>query len=778
MKISYKVIQKYIPNIKWVENLAQDLIMHTAEVEDILLEGENLSKVYIWKIKSVNRHPDSDKLNCTIVEVNWENFPIVCWASNVSEWMKVPVAVCWAQLSEDFIIKKTKIRWEISEWMICSEDELWLIEERQEWILELPKNAPIDISMRDYLQKNDAILEIDNKAINHRPDLFSHIWIIREIKAILWEKFEEKLENRDFSNLDDLWIKNEIPELVARYIWLKAKNVSNIKTPEYISQVLSSAWVNSKWLLIDISNYSLYLYGQPTHCFDADKIEWNIIIRKAKDGEKFVALDDKEYKLSKEDIVIADKIKILALWWIIWWKDSAVSNNTTSIIIEWAHFDQANVRKSWKRLWIRTDSLNVFEKDIIKEMANRWVSLIATELEKNISWVKFTAYSDIYPVKQEKITIDFDINFINNLIGKKYTVEEAIKILNNLWIEEKDRILSIPYWRKDLNYKADIAEEIARIDWYDNIESTVPRINLWAIKQTNIYKIKNDTRDFFTNIWYFDMYTYSFVNEELMQKLNSWVESLVPMKNALSEELTHMRWSLIPNLILSLEKNIRDFDKLKLFELEKVFTRNNEEIIENYSLTWIEVSNKDVVYFDVQNTLSNFFKIVWIDNFTFNYWTNLPNYSHSWRSADIIIRWKKVWIIWEIHPKVANNFWITSRVWFFEINIDLLEKSLYSKTKAKDVSSFQENNFDLNFVINKEIKAKDIKNTIENTDKNIINKVELVDIYENEERLTWKRSLTFKIFIQSLEKTLDDKDKAGLIEEIIKKVEKKWGTLR
>jgi len=778
MKVSYKVIKKYIKNVKKVEDLAQDLIMHTAEVEDILLEGENLENVYIWKIKSVNKHPDSEKLNCTVVEVNWNSFPIVCWAANVAEWMKVPVAVCWAQLAEDFIIKKTKIRWEVSEWMICSEDELWLIEERQAWILELPEDAPMDLSMRDYFQKNDAILEVDNKAINHRPDLFSHIWIIREIAAINWDKLELELENRDFSNLSDLWIKNEIPDVVARYIWLKAENVSNIATPDYIKEVLASAEVASKWLLVDITNYSLYLYGQPTHCFDADKIEWNIVIRYAKAWEKFVGLNDWEYELSIEDIVIADDKKVLALGWVIWWKDSAVSDTTKNIVIEWAHFDQAIVRKTWKRLWIRTDSLNVFEKDIIKEMAIKWVSLIASELEKNIDWIKFTAFSDIYPVKQKQVTIEFDIDFINKLIGKQYSNTEVLQILNNLWIEKKDWKLLIPYWRKDLNYKADIAEEIARIDWYDNIENTVPRINLWAIKQTNTYKIKNDTRDFFTNIWYFDMYTYSFVNNELMEKMNSWVEDLVPMKNALSEELTHMRWSLIPNLMLSIEKNSKEFDLLKLFELEKVFKRDKAQILENYSLAWVQVSNKDIAYFDIQNIVSDFLKTVWVDNFMFDNWDWIAKYAHSWRTANIIIRWKKVWIVWEIHPKVANNFWIEQRIWFFEIDINLLENALYWKIKAKDISSFQENNFDLNFVVQKETKAKDIKQAIENTDKNIINKVELIDIYEDEEKLAWKRSFTFKIFIQSLEKTLDDKDKWVLIEEIIKKVEKKWWFLR
>jgi phenylalanyl-tRNA synthetase beta chain len=263
-----------------------------------------------------------------------------------------------------------------------------------------------------------------------------------------------------------------------------------------------------------------------------------------------------------------------------------------------------------------------------------------------------------------------------------------------------------------------------------------------------------------------------------MKKLNQKTSGLVPVKNALSEELTHMRWSLIPNLMLSLENNIREFENLKLFELEKIFNLNWNNIEENYSLAWVELSEKEISYYDIQNTILNFFKTIWIDNYTFDYLDSIPSYAHPWRTAKIIVRWIQVWILWEIHPKVANNFWIEWRVWFFEININTIEDKLYTKTKAKDISTFQENNFDLNFVINKKTKWKNIKQAIEKTSPELITKVELIDIYENEEKLAWLRSLTFKIYIQSKEKTLDDNDKSKLIEEIIKKVEKLGWKLR
>lgn len=789
MKISYKVLQKYIKNIKSAEDTAKDLVMHTAEVEDIHSEKSAYENIVLGRIKKIENHPDADSLKVCMVDV-WENdnLQIVCGWSNLEIWQGVAVAKLWASVLwhgqwEPVIMKKTAIRWVDSFGMICASEEIGLKTEFPAWsekeILDLSSiNAKNWTPLDEVVWKDDEILEIDNKAINHRPDLFSHIWIIREIYAINWEKFDFDYEIKDFSWAKDLWINNEVTNVVSRYMWLRVENVANIESPNYVKQVLASSDIASKWLLIDLSNYSLYLYGQPTHCFDADKIVWNITIRYAKKWEKFVALNDSEYELNSDDIVIADDEKVLALGWVIWWKSSAVSNNTKNIIIESANFDQATIRKTWKKLWVRTDSLNVFEKDIVNGMQEAWLSLIVSELEKNLKDIKIVSFSDIYPNKQLEVSIPYDLKFYNKILGTSYSEESAIKILNNLWIKITDNWLIIPFWRKDLNFKADIAEELARISWYDNIASTIPEIYMWAVIQNNIYKVKNDIKNYFSSIWYYDMFTYSFVNEQLMEKCLSNTANLIPMKNALSEDLTHLRWSLIPNLMLSLEKNINEYDSMKLFEIEKVFNLNNWNIVENYNLAWVEISNKEIVYYDIQNTVSNFLKSIWVLNFSFENSDISPNFSHKWRTWVIMVRWASVWYIWEIHPKVTKNFDINSRVWFFEINIEKLEPALYQTIKAKDISSFQENNFDLNFVIDKSISGNKIKMAIEKTNKEIINKVELVDIYVNEDKLPGKRSFTYKIFIQSIHKTLDDKDKAELINEIIKNVAKIWWELR
>lgn len=276
--------------------------------------------------------------------------------------------------------------------------------------------------------------------------------------------------------------------------------------------------------MVDISNYSLYLLGQPIHCFDADTISGKIIVRYAKDGETFEALNDKSYELNETDIIIADEEKVLALAGIIGGKSSSVTDTTKNIVIESAHFDQATLRKTGKRLGIRTDALNVFEKDIVNEMQLCGASLVVNELQSLLPNATLTAFADSYNKKQEVVTIPYDRVFFNKLIGKEYEETELLALFETLGIEKDRDTLTIPFWRKDLHYKADIAEEIARIFGYNSIESTVPEINLGAVTQRPMYFFKSETRDFLTANGFYDMYTYSFLDTTLMEKCHGNVE--------------------------------------------------------------------------------------------------------------------------------------------------------------------------------------------------------------------------------------------------------------
>jgi phenylalanyl-tRNA synthetase beta chain len=798
VKVSYKVLKKYIPDIKSPEEVAQDLIMHTAEVEEIHSQKDDFDLIVYWVIKSVEDHNDADSLKVCMVD-GWESelVQIVCGWSNLEvdqgiALAKVGASVLWHGQGDPVVMKKTAIKWIDSYGMICASEEIKLKDEfpakTETEILDLSHlNTKPGTNLAEALWKDDVVLEIDNKAINHRPDLFSHIGIAREIEAIAWKKLGYMMTRTDFSTLPDLGIINDIPQTVKRYMGLKVSGVQNIDSPDYVKDVLASHGIEPKGILVDITNYSLYLYGQPTHCFDADKVTGSIHIRFAVEWEEFTALNDKSYKLTPSDIVIADEVSVLALGWIIGGKDSAVSDTTTNIIIESAWFDQAVIRRSGKRLGLRTDALNVFEKDLISSMRDTGPSLIIKELEAHLPNMQLVSFTDVYPEPTYAAEIEFNLTHINKLIGKEYSREVALNILDSIFVVLKGDMLEIPLWRKDLTNIADIAEEIARLDGYDKVEMTVPRINLGAITQNPLYIAKREIRNFLVSKWYYEMYTYSFVDESLMQKALGDTERLIPMKNALSEEMTHLRGSLIPNLMQALEDNAREYKNMKLFECEKVFSRDSEDSVsEYYELSGLEQYNDETGlmrpvswagYYQIQNSLSDLFSKLGVLKYEFQPPKDTQAFMHGARTANIVVRGKTIGQVWEIHPKVVKNFSLSGRVGFYTLNMDKLSAALYNLIKANDVSNFQENNFDINFVVNKETPGKDIVSAILKSD-DLIKKVDLFDIYEDEVRLPGKRSLSFKVYIQSLTETLDDKVKNRLIEEIVKKVGKKGWILR
>ena len=789
MKISYKVLKSYLPSLGTPEEVAQDLIMHTAEVEEIESQSKSFENIVYGKITSVNQHENADSLKVCMVDI-WEqsDIQIVCGGSNLAVWQGVAIAkigasVVWHGQGDPIVMKKTAIRGVESYGMICASEEIGLAGDfpakSEKEILDLSHlEAKTGTNLGELLGKDGATLIIDNKAINHRPDMFSHIGVIRELATIHGQKTPLDYMEEDFSQLPKFPIKNEIPNLVKRYIGLSISGVDNRESPQDIKHIVETSGNTSKWILIDITNYSLFFYWQPTHCFDRDKIEWGeIIVRMARDWEKFLALDNKEYTLTSEDIVIADSKKILALGWVIGGRDSAVSESTKNIVVESANFPGNILRHTGRRLGIRTDALNIFEKNIPTWLQIKWVSLIYNKLEEIFTNIKLDGFGESYEKEQDWISIAYDKIFINNLIGKEYSDERITSILFLLWIEITGGMCFIPFWRTDMKYKADIAEEIARIDGYHTIETTLPNENMWAVSQSPEYMLAYESRKFFTAIGFFDVYNYSFVNEALMKKLNSWVENLIEMKNYLSEEVTHLRDSLLPNMLRGVEENIREQKSIRFFEIEKVFWKNGNSIYEATHMAGLITSKQDIAYFELQEILRKFFKTVWVDKYSFENSKDYPPFAHTWRTAEIWIRGKKIGYLGEIHPEIVRRFDGEWRVWFFELNADILAQNAFNIVKAKELSQFQENNFDLSFIVEKNTSGRNIQKTIERIDP-LIKKVQLFDIYEDESKLPGKRSLSFNVIIQSDSQTLDDTIKNQLIQTIITNVEKVGGKLR
>lgn len=790
---------------KWITELAHIYSTHTAEIDGII-EVLKSDKIVVWKIIEAKKHPDSDHLN--IVQVDlwtlWQT-QIVCWASNVLDANFVPVATVGTILWEGFEIKATKLRWEMSNWMICSEDELGFQEERAPWIMRLEKyfneevlaiqlgkpfnELEIDILWIDWNKKwiklKDVVFEIDNKFITNRPDLFSVEWNAREFWAIFDIDFTPYSHKYNFS-ATQLNTKVTTDKVLAYHL-IKVENISTWFSPFWISQMLIRSWINPKYDLVDMTNYVMTELGQPMHAFDADKIVWNITVRLAKNWENIEALNWEKYDLKENDIVIADDEKILAIGWIIWWISSAISEATKNIYIESATFDAVSIRLTAQRLWIRTDASTRYEKSQDPLLTYRALSR-ALDFLKFIwkSW-NITWNSEYFDKKSiNNIKIELSIDFLINKIWVKISESKIDNILTKLGFELKKNnwnyLITIPSWRatKDVSIKEDIAEEIWRINSYSNVPEIPLNWDFVITKKNFNIKFKQIIRNYFSWKNWLEAYNYSFSNELLDEKiLINNHENAIKIINAYSNEFTIMRRNMLANLLVNISDNKKLWDKFAFYEIAKISYKDKDSFVELPKLSWVSYN---LGFEEFKNDLMWFLESIIWKWITIKQWINSDSlsYFHPNKSWEIILNWTSLWYFWFLNPVVTSNFELDDKeVLYFELNYDLLFKN-YSKNELEftELPKFPWINRELNFVMNEREIVWDIVSNIYNLSY-LIRDIKIIDIYRSAEKI-WsnKKSVTFSIFIQDYEKTITDEEALVIQNRIIKELEKSWIEIR
>ena len=549
---------KYVSIDDKMSNIANNLTLKTCEIEEIksrkIPEG-----VVIWKVLEVERHPNADKLFVTKIDCGEKGiYQIVTWWENIvnGKWKYVPVALPDTYLPEiDLKIVWRQMRWVESNWMICSKEELWIPEDTDKhwiWILnddiEDLNDEMIWKSLKEIFPwlEND-ILDVDNKTLTHRPDLTGHFGLSTELFAIYSFHNPEKIKYNKLSDIistfknTDIYQTLENSSKISRkvisqtdklntYILLQINNVNVKPSTFFVRTIMYDLWLNPKNNWVDFSNIFMYLSWQPIHFFDADKVKWNIIVRQAKEGEEFVDLLDQKHVLSSDDIVIADEEKILALAGIIWGKSSAVDENTKNILVEIANFDKISVRKTGVRLGLRTDAEIRFEKWINPFWSLYSLILFLDELKyfgkdlgdyniEGLDWYTNQSYS-------QKVLTQADIfedisKFILWEVNKDF-VEKSKEILQYLWLEfDKDKIY-VPIRRsnEDINIMEDLAEEVARIFGYENIDFQSMKDEVKFVPFTDIVEITRALEEVFVRDLRFDQIeTYPWVKEEILNKI-------------------------------------------------------------------------------------------------------------------------------------------------------------------------------------------------------------------------------------------------------------------
>ena len=770
------------------EKLADILSTHTAEVEKIIKLGQGLDKIVVGEIKEIKPLPKSKKLSLAKVQTKInkkvKELDIVCGAENIAVGQKVPLALTGAKiLGEE--IKEVSILGVKSQGMLCAEDELGIGEDHS-GIYILPKETKIGEPVAKVLGLNDYILEIENSSLTHRPDLFNHFGLAREIMACLGqikiknfclpagkENLKLKVQNPKIKQLKIIVQDNK---LCPRYMAVIIDGIKIAPSPLWMQNRLRNCGIRPINNVVDITNYVLLELGQPLHAFDLNNLEGTqIMVRPAKKGEKILALDGKEYELDKTDLIIADKIKPVALAGIMGGEYSGISEKTKTIVIESANFNPINIRQSSKRLGIRTESSLRFEKGLPLNFSQEGLYQ-AIELVKNLA--QGQVVSQIFDIKSEeakrrlagskKIFLNFEK--LERVAGIKFSTKEVLSILKFLGFKTKEQkkgiLVQAPIWRNDINIPEDIIEEIVRIYGINKIKPKPIVAEIKPVALSPEMNWENKLKDILAGAGFDEIYTYIFYQTPIETK----VEHL-ELANPLNPSQRYLRISLLPNLEKSIEKNQRFFEKIKVFELSNVFYRKDNQIVEKKNLAGIIYGEKEL-FFKAKGVVEMICRACGVGRESLRF---------EFFSSDEMKEWidlSKDGL--EIEILIDNNILgifgerklEKYKIGFFELDFKVLVNYAKQIKKYEPASRYEPVKRDLAFLIDKNISCQKIEATIKSIDP-LIKKVELFDIFTSE-RFGEKRNLAFHIIYQSNERTLVTEEVDVIQKKIIDSLEKNF----
>ncbi len=763
------------------EEVISKISHSTSEVEEIVKQWEGLEKVFVGQILKIEKHPDADKMQITQTKVWDTTYQIVCGAKNIKEWQKVAVALVWAMLPWGFEIKQAMKRWVESNGMICAKQEMWL-EEKSEWILVLSEDAKSWMPIKEYLNLNDTIIEIENTTITNRPDLFSHIWYIRELMAL--GIFELNNKNLLPEIIKTKWkfplnIKIENKDIIPRLCGVMIKNFKVKESKQYIIDRLEACWIRSINNIVDITNYVMLELWMPLHAFDLDMIEGsNIELWLSKQGEKMTTLDTIERELQKNIIVLKDEKKIFDLCWIMWGANSEIKNSSTNIWVHAPIYNPTLIRRASIALNHRTDASVVYEKSVPTDMALYWL-MRALELMKEAcpAMEINSEILDIDNTDEKTRIVELRHNKLEIIIGHKIEENFVKETLESMWftlsISNDVYTINIPNFRfKDIEIEADLIEEIARIYWLENIKEELPAIKMQLSEHINEYGIEKQTKDILSKTAY-EVLNYSFLSKSLLDKCEMFNDNLIEVMNPLSEETRFMRPSLVPHLLSNIQLNHKQENSFNLFEIGKVFTKDDNSSKETIHLSYASY-NSD--FYKTKSVLENLFNKLnlKIDLKETENWSNIE---HPWQSAQIIFRGKNIGTIASIHPKILKKIGLNKQITFFEINFQTVLHVKIKPIKIKPYNKLPISERDQNFILNKKILVWDFIKKISKKIPNLID-LSIIDIYQWEHIENNKKSVTVRAKYQSIEKTMTDEEVNNSHKNLIETAWKNWAELR
>ena len=793
MLISLNWLKEYVDlgelNVKEIENA---LTMIGQEVEKIEIKGENLDKVVTAKIVEKEKHADSDHLTVCKVDIGKEIIQVVCGAPNHKLGDKVVLAQIGAKLAPDFVIKKGKIRGVESSGMLCSSKELGIGTDAS-GIIILPEDAPIGVPMKEYLEIDDVVFELE--ITPNRPDCLSHIGIARELAAYYNKKvmYPNVKINKEYAEKtsDNLTINIEDENLSKRYVSRILKDVTVKESPKWLKDKIEAVGLKSINNIVDVSNFILMEMNQPNHIFDLDKIEGKeIFVKTAGNEEIFVTLDEQERKLTKEDIVITDSKKTIALGGVMGGLNSEITSETKNILIEVAHFNPQNIRKTSRRLNLSSDASYRFERGIERENIINVINRLSNLIQEVAGGEILEDVVDIFLDSVQRNTSELSFERLNRFVGKDIPKEEVIKILSNLEIEIIDNgdtlKLTPPLYREDLELEQDYYEEIIRMYGFNNIENKLPKVEINEKTVVDTTKLIDKIKLISSSSGLKEVINYSFIPKDAVDKMKFTrvnKENLINVLKPITEDFVTLRPTLLYSLLKNAKDNLnRNISNIRFFEVSRTFEKEEElakeevklGIIlagENNKTVW---NSKPVPYdfYDLKGVVEKIFLKLKFKNYLLKRSTNTE--FHPGRSVDVFVGKEFIGSFGEIHPDVLENFDLGKKtVLVGEFNIDLIEKYIGKISSYQGIVKYPSVPRDLALVMNEEVLVGNVLKTIEKIDKKI-EKVELFDIYRGLGVMPGKKSVAISIVLRDKSKTLEEKEINDVIGKILDKVKKEY----
>ena len=798
MNTALSWIKAYVPDLDCsAQEYLDEMTLSGTKVETFDNLDKNLDKIYVGQIESIERHPDADKLIICQVNLGKEKLQIVTGASNVKVGDKVPVVVDGGKvagghdggpLPEDgIVIKNGKLRGIESYGMMCSIEELgsnrdMYPEAPEEGIYIFPENTEVGSDAIAALGLRDTVFEYE--ITSNRVDCYSVIGIAREAAATFKKPFyapEVNVVENGEKIEDYISVEVKDTDLCSRYCARVCTNIKIAPSPEWMQRRLAASGIRPINNLVDITNYVMEEYGQPMHAFDLSTVAGKkIIVKRAKDGDTFETLDGQTRNLDSEILMICDAEKEIGIAGIMGGDNSKITDDVKTVLFEAATFNGANIRKSAKRLGLRTDASGKFEKGLDPRNAEDAINRACQLIQELGCGEVVSGMVDVCEPLKPLRKIAFRPDRMNELLGTDVSKEEMLSIFEKLELkyDEKANELIIPSFRQDLEGVADLAEEVARFHGYDKIPTTLPSGEATTGKLPFKLRIEEKAKDIAQYCGFSQGMSYSFESPKVFDKLlvpqDDVLRNAIMISNPLGEDFSIMRTISLNGMLTSLSTNYNRRNKdVRLYELGNIYLPKElplkELPDERMQFTLGFYGEGD--FFTMKGVVEEFFEnIGMMEKVTYD-----PNagksFLHPGRQANIIYKDTVIGYLGEVHPQVLDNYDIGVKAYIAVIDMPSMIDFATFDRKYEGIAKYPAVTRDISMVVPKEIRVGQIESMIAQRGGKILEGYSLFDIYEGEQIKAGYKSVAYSIVFRAKDRTLEDNDIAGAMKKILNGLE-------